>query len=279
MDAAAACKTAGGLLPVSEMWRAITVILVISAPASVVAQSPPWCEARSLSVPERMICADPVLSRLDLELNEVYSAAHRVEPDLGQIAWLSERDACRLDVYCLEDAYRSRIAELRSVAAGESAGVPEAGSRLILPPGDITTTTLPPRDNPDTEDWQREPWALPPGRRAPEASAPLDPEREQARLEPPLDALAPDPQLAELDDMLPRPWCSSERLNPTERTICAEPDLSRLDALLEVVYGRTTARNDDAAQLSWLRLERDACGTDLLCIAHAYSARLRELDR
>jgi hypothetical protein len=84
--------------------------------------------------------------------------------------------------------------------------------------------------------------------------------------------------LRQLDSMLPRPWCNAERLNPTERSICADRNLLRLDALLELVYGRTTARDDDAAQLVWLRSERDACGTDSICIARAYSARISQLD-
>src|ERR687896_15271 len=82
-----------------------------------------------------------------------------------------------------------------------------------------------------------------------------------------LDQSAVPDILGQLDSMMPRPWCSAERLNPTERSICADRDLSRLDALLELVYGRTTARDDDDAQLAWLRSERDACGTDSLCIA------------
>lgn len=93
-----------------------------------------------------------------------------------------------------------------------------------------------------------------------------------------LDQRAVADALAQLDSMMPRPWCNAERLNPTERSICADRDLSRLDAFLELVYGRTTARDDDNAQLAWLRSERDACGTESVCIARAYSARIGELD-
>ena len=75
-----------------------------------------------------------------------------------------------------------------------------------------------------------------------------------------LDQSAVADVLGELDSMMPRPSCDAERLNPTERSICADRDLSRFDALLELVYGRTTARDDDAAQLAWLRSERDAAG-------------------
>jgi len=93
-----------------------------------------------------------------------------------------------------------------------------------------------------------------------------------------LDQSAVADKLRQLDSMVPRPWCNADRLNPTERLICADRDLSRLDALLDLAYGRTTAREDDAAQLVWLRSERDACGTDSICIARAYSARIGQLE-
>jgi hypothetical protein len=92
-----------------------------------------------------------------------------------------------------------------------------------------------------------------------------------------LDRSAVADVLAQLDSMMPRPWCNAEHLNPTERSICTDRDLSRLDALLEVVYGRSTAHDD--VQLTWLRSERDACGTDRVCIARAYSARISQLEQ
>ena len=93
-----------------------------------------------------------------------------------------------------------------------------------------------------------------------------------------LDKSAVAKELALLDSMMPRPWCNAERLNPTERSVCADRNLSRLDALLELVYGRSTARDEDVAQLGWLRSERDACGTDRVCIARTYSGRIGQLD-
>ena len=121
-----------------------------------------------------------------------------------------------------------------------------------------------------------------------------------------LDQSAVADALRQLDSMMPRPWCNAERLNPTERSICADRDLSRLDALLARTrgqVGRKRERSEDrrdaeprdqveqaprlpgadrhygrAAQLAWLRSERDACGTDSVCIARAYSARIGQLD-
>lgn len=90
-----------------------------------------------------------------------------------------------------------------------------------------------------------------------------------------LNALVGRPQI---EEMTPRPWCDARRLNSTEETICADRDLSRLDALLKLVYGRTNARDNDEAELAWLRSERDACGTNILCIAGAYADRIAALD-
>ena len=63
-----------------------------------------------------------------------------------------------------------------------------------------------------------------------------------------LDQSAVADGLAQLDSMMPRPWCNAERLNPTERSICADRDLSRLDALLELVWSdhRTRRRRRSA---------------------------------
>ncbi|MGR3571577.1 hypothetical protein [Brevirhabdus sp.] len=72
----------------------------------------------------------------------------------------------------------------------------------------------------------------------------------------------------------PRPWCGGSRLNPTERTICADETLSDMDAALEAVYGRVKARDGDRGQLTWLRGDRDACGANVDCIAGAYLRRI-----
>lgn len=76
----------------------------------------------------------------------------------------------------------------------------------------------------------------------------------------------------------PRRWSDAGRRNPTGQTICNNEGLSRLDAMLEQVYGRARASNEDAEQITWLRDQRDACGRDPLCIAFAYTDRIDELD-
>ena len=81
---------------------------------------------------------------------------------------------------------------------------------------------------------------------------------------------APAPQV----DPNNRPWCSASRLNTTERAICSDGLLADLDAALEAVYGRLTARDNDRSQQEWLRGERDSCGADPDCIAAAYLRRI-----
>ncbi|WP_088623098.1 hypothetical protein [Oceanicola sp. 22II-s10i] len=73
-----------------------------------------------------------------------------------------------------------------------------------------------------------------------------------------------------------RPWCDG-RLNPTETTICATPRLADMDAALGAVYGQTKAADSDREQMRWLRGERDACGTDQVCIGTTYIERIVEL--
>ena len=76
----------------------------------------------------------------------------------------------------------------------------------------------------------------------------------------------------------PRPsWCSSSRLNRTERTICSHDTLASLDLKLARVYGSQRSRSNDRAQSYWLRHRRNACGSDVSCLARAYRERIREL--
>ena len=74
-----------------------------------------------------------------------------------------------------------------------------------------------------------------------------------------------------------RPWCDASRLNPTERTICETPELADFDAALSGLYGSLRAR--DEGQSRWLRQERDACGTDPVCIGRTYIERIRAFGR
>lgn len=75
------------------------------------------CAKASTEV-EKMICADPELSKLDEELGKAYSEALKKVPNADalkqqQLEWMKERNACG-DTDCVEMAYRSRIGELNS---------------------------------------------------------------------------------------------------------------------------------------------------------------------
>lgn len=83
-------------------------------------------------------------------------------------------------------------------------------------------------------------------------------------------------QTAAAPQGLLRPWCDGT-LNPSERTICATPRLADFDAALGAVYGSVKARDSDAAQMTWLRDRRDACGTDVECLLGAYVERIGDL--
>ena len=72
-------------------------------------------------------------------------------------------------------------------------------------------------------------------------------------------------------------WCSSSRLNPTERTICSDRILGELDAELGALFARVGAGRR-AEQNAWLRNERDACGTNIICIEDAYIDRIDVLN-
>ena len=67
-----------------------------------------------------------------------------------------------------------------------------------------------------------------------------------------------------------------------ERSICADPELGRLDRQLSVAYRNARVRSTDRAALQrqqniWRREVRDAC-TDNTCIASAHEMRIRQLD-
>jgi uncharacterized protein len=228
-------------------WKAGIALSFMLAASPTVAATPSWCSATTLNSSERTICADENLGRLDLQLNEAYREALHVAPDLDQRDWLVERNRCGRRLTCLEDAYRSRITELWAVAAGWPA---RAGDDALRQGAGQAPDQV---QVPETSEG-----ALPPSGAT-------------------LGGLLSLRMAQGLDEMMPRSWCNAARLNPTERTICGHRDLSRLDALLELVYGRAAARSEDRAQVDWLRLERDACGTDHLCIAQAYAARIGQL--
>ena len=71
-------------------------------------------------------------------------------------------------------------------------------------------------------------------------------------------------------------WCSAANLNPTEATICSDDILRQLDVEMATLAHDIgpVIRND---QRAWLRDDRNACGTSLLCIEQSYVDRIAYL--
>jgi uncharacterized protein len=250
---------------------AAAFIVAMAGPETAPAATPSWCDADGLNVSELAICSTPMLGILDQRLNEAHAAARRLGGDIGQVEWLGDRNACGWNVACLEHAYRERIEWLEAIAPAEG-GLPRNFGDGIAG-GQISVAPLAEPPAPDArEEWSiLAPW-LPD-----EPEIIEEEERVDRALPPAIDPAAA--ALPMLDDMTPRPWCGSTRLNPTERAVCGNPSLSRLDALLELVYGRALARDEDREQLRWLRGERDGCGADVSCIAVVYAGRIEALNR
>jgi len=70
--------------------------------------------------------------------------------------------------------------------------------------------------------------------------------------------------------------------SPTEKTICADAALSKLDGDLAAAWKKALAKGGDtaglkAAQLKWLK-QRDQCGTEAPCLGDRYRERLASLN-
>lgn len=70
--------------------------------------------------------------------------------------------------------------------------------------------------------------------------------------------------------------------SPTEKAICADTALSKLDGDLSAAWKKALAKGGDtaalkAAQLKWLK-QRDQCGSDASCIGDRYRERLASLN-
>ena len=77
--------------------------------------------------------------------------------------------------------------------------------------------------------------------------------------------------------------CNSDRLTPSDRLVCSDPVLSKLDSDLAVAYADAQARSLPEQKITlsagrrlWLA-RKASCG-DTLCLADLYSFQLGELD-
>jgi hypothetical protein len=82
---------------------------------------PDWCRSRQLQqLDEKAICKSAKLSAFDVILNRFYGEALRLSGSNDRIAlqddqrkWLAKRHLCKGGVGCLEEAYRTRIDDIR----------------------------------------------------------------------------------------------------------------------------------------------------------------------
>jgi uncharacterized protein len=97
------------------------VLGVMSPPADAQATSarPSFPCAKPMKGPERMICGDPELARLDRIMADLFAetrslllnAEQSAQADAAQRGWLARRNRCA-DVQCLRRAYFGRVSEL-----------------------------------------------------------------------------------------------------------------------------------------------------------------------
>jgi uncharacterized protein len=80
------------------------------------------------------------------------------------------------------------------------------------------------------------------------------------------------------------PLDCSKASTPVERTICRNYDLGQKEARMATLFAISTSlvamgqRGDiQDAQRAWLK-KRDACGSDIACLAKAYDKRIGDLN-
>jgi uncharacterized protein YecT (DUF1311 family) len=84
------------------------------------------------------------------------------------------------------------------------------------------------------------------------------------------------------ENSAPPSWCGSPQ-NAAERAICRDPDLSRLDGVLNVAYKRAkfdspkSVDEIDHEQKRWLS-RRNLCGDDPACIRKRYDEQIQILE-
>ncbi|HZG08855.1 MAG TPA: hypothetical protein VEZ70_07745 [Allosphingosinicella sp.] len=111
--------------PIFAMVSLASVLFAVTAPAAAApaaAARPSFSCAKAMGGPERAICGDPELARLDRIMADLFletrslllNANQTAEADAAQRAWLVRRNRCGSDIQCLRRAYFSRVTALAS---------------------------------------------------------------------------------------------------------------------------------------------------------------------
>lgn len=94
----------------NSMLNRLLYIFLISIFFTITINARSWCDSSGLNATEQTICNNTTLRQLDTKLAKVYSDAKAANHDYDQLSWLkNSRNACRTNVSCLKNEYRSRI--------------------------------------------------------------------------------------------------------------------------------------------------------------------------
>jgi uncharacterized protein len=115
-----------GVLPMRSPFP-LAALVLLSVPATALAQGPSFDCARASTPDEAAICADPQLSELDRLIASAYARAHSFRPRIAQAMarnGLANRRACGADRACILDAQMALIGHYQQL-----------GVMVALPPG------------------------------------------------------------------------------------------------------------------------------------------------
>lgn len=109
------CGAATGCIERSYVDRIAFIRRQASSPPPPTGSQPSWCRSgAALNATESAICRSSFLGGLDRDMSAIYSRARARGVDWGQREWLAQRNRCGGNESCIGNAYRQRIAELRS---------------------------------------------------------------------------------------------------------------------------------------------------------------------
>jgi uncharacterized protein YecT (DUF1311 family) len=131
-------RSAGGQIDLRGIRYLVVGIIPLCLALSGSVRAASFGCSGSLERVERLICADSALSAFDDDMARVYAEVRLAAKDPialrdAQRGWIKARNAC-VDRYCVEMAYRKRIAQLNGSVA-PVAGLPPAPDTPTRPAG------------------------------------------------------------------------------------------------------------------------------------------------
>ncbi len=111
------------------------LIVSLNTHAQVAAASPSFDCRKATTKVEKLICASPELSKLDVDLAELYKEALSKDRSVrdDQRAWNTEKNKCA-DTDCLKTAYEDRLSDLTNfIVRSDRAALNEGQARASTP--------------------------------------------------------------------------------------------------------------------------------------------------